>query len=451
MFGPDPAGAHGNGNLAQFAHRGFDYGYWRMAWEAAGWKNAGDPLGEIRSKLRLIRGQLQSLLANGSGEMLHHYEAMLNCSDLVPVNAALGIEIAKTGHAVEAIGYLTKAVDGNPFDGTAAQALFRSLGQLGDTRAQRSLACDRRLLRQAMPNAYASEAWFEDAPPPDDDLVSIIILCCNQLDVTKLCVESILAQTRRSFELIFVNNGSTDDTQHYLESVRKRPAPDRVVIVENQTNCGYPIGCNQGLARARGRFLVFLNNDTVVPSRWLEGLLRPMLAGWPEVGIVGPVTNYAPEPQGLPISYSELDGLESFAATAAQGIRRANSADSANNRFLPADAARCVGQDWYVRRTVRDQLFRRRPLPARSRSWLSANCGTRHVHPSFWEPNLPKSGNRHKPSSPRKLRAFPRKMGRRALGKLPAGQTEPIGAERASRFRTAHLVSCCRRADIETG
>ncbi len=291
----------------------FDYGYFRIEWEKAAWEHGRDAVAEALAKTRLLRWQLQSFLASSSGEMVHQYEAMLACPELPPANSALGVRIAKTNHAVEAVPYLAKAAAANPFDREAARALYYMLGQLGEGHAQRLLAWERRMLRRAMPNVFQSEPWFDETPPPEEDLVSIIILCCNQFEFTFQCVESLLVHTRARYELIFVNNGSTDSTRKYLESIREREGPDRIEIIHNEKNLGFPAGCNQGLARARGRFLLFLNNDTILTPGWLEGLLRPMLIEWPAVGLTGPMTNYAPEPQGMRTPYANIESLVPYA------------------------------------------------------------------------------------------------------------------------------------------
>ena len=60
--------------------------------------------------------------------------------------------------------------------------------------------------------------------------------------------------------------------------------------------------------------MVFLNNDTVVTEGWLDRLIGWALHDWPQVGLVGPVTNYAAPPQQIPVEYQRLDGLDAFAA-----------------------------------------------------------------------------------------------------------------------------------------
>ena len=74
-------------------------------------------------------------------------------------------------------------------------------------------------LAKAAPGLIREEDWFMQAPPVGDELASIIILCCNQVDYTRLCLDSVLRHTHTPYELILVDNGSTDETPDYLEEV----------------------------------------------------------------------------------------------------------------------------------------------------------------------------------------------------------------------------------------
>ncbi len=123
-----------------------------------------------------------------------------------------------------------------------------------------------------------------------------------------------LACTRAPYELVLIDNGSTDGTPAYLEEIKRRPGPARVVVVRNDQNLGFAAGCNQGLARARGRYLVLLNNDTIVTPGWLDGLVEWVLRDWPAVGLVGPLTSYAAPPQEIAVDYRSPQELEAFAA-----------------------------------------------------------------------------------------------------------------------------------------
>jgi GT2 family glycosyltransferase/tetratricopeptide (TPR) repeat protein len=289
-----------------------DYGLFRVEWEKAAWSNAGQPVAEIQAKLALLRWQLHILLARLTGDVVHSYEALLARPDLSYSAAALGCTLARE-HPLEALAPLAQALAGNPFEREAARALHHVLGVLGDQQSRRLLVEERRLLARAAPHVAPAEAWFSEPPPSPQDLASIIILCCNQVDYTRLCLESVLAHTRAPYELIVVDNGSTDGTQAYLAELRSRPGPVRVDVVRNDVNHGFPAGCNQGLARARGRYFIFLNNDTVVTPGWLDGLVGGSLRDWPSVGLVGAVTNHAPDAQGVRGDYKGLDCLAEFA------------------------------------------------------------------------------------------------------------------------------------------
>src|SRR5437764_9154390 len=91
-------------------------------------------------------------------------------------------------------------------------------------------------------------------------LASIIIPCWNQLAFTRHCLQSVFQHTRLAFELIVVDNGSTDGTGTYLAGVADA-ARVPVTVIANPTNLGYPATINQGLRVARGGYLVLLNND----------------------------------------------------------------------------------------------------------------------------------------------------------------------------------------------
>jgi GT2 family glycosyltransferase/Tfp pilus assembly protein PilF len=291
--------------------RGFDQ--FLVEWERAAWANAGRPQDEARAKRDLLGWRLYSLLGHLTGEQTFFYEAALLRPDLPAGRAALGMALAQGGKPCEALPHLRQAVAANPLDRPATRALFQTLGALGNDEARRALAEDQRLLQRAVPALVPLEPWFADPRPRGSELVSIIVLCCNQLDYTRQCLESLLRHTRRPYEVLLVDNGSTDDTPAYLEEFRRRAGPARVEVLRNETNRGFPAGCNQALERARGHYVVFLNNDTVLTPGWLEGLVRCALQDWPEVGLVGPVTNGAPPPQGIRVPYQALDGLDAFA------------------------------------------------------------------------------------------------------------------------------------------
>ncbi|HVS38638.1 MAG TPA: glycosyltransferase [Gemmataceae bacterium] len=289
---------------------GFDY--FRIEWERAAWLNAGRPEAERRAKADLLRWRLHALLAELTGDLSHYHEAALARPDLPPALAALGCALGRAARPAEAVPHLRRALAADPFDRAAARGLHQALRDIGDAEGARRLAVDRRLLHRAAPQPVPAESWFAPPPPAADDLASIIILCCNQVEYTRLCLDSVTARTRPPYELVVIDNGSTDATPAYLEELRSRPGPARVEVVRNDENRGFPAGCNQGLTKAQGRWVVFLNNDTAAPAGWLEGLIARAVQD-PLVGMVGAVTNFSREPQQVVVDYKDISGLEAFA------------------------------------------------------------------------------------------------------------------------------------------
>ncbi|RXZ80764.1 glycosyltransferase [Paenibacillaceae bacterium] len=143
---------------------------------------------------------------------------------------------------------------------------------------------------------------------------SIVILTHNQLAITQLCIESIRKYTSLPYEIIVTDNGSTDETVGWLQE------QDDIRTLFNQENLGFAKGCNQGLKIADGDYILFLNNDTIVTTGWLEAMLRTLESD-PKIGMVGPVTNYVSGRQLIQVNYTEIDQLEQFAAQHAAAYR----------------------------------------------------------------------------------------------------------------------------------
>lgn len=142
-------------------------------------------------------------------------------------------------------------------------------------------------------------------------LTSIIILTHNQLEHTQLCLQSIEQYTPQPYELILVDNGSTDGTLDYLCKYTNHH--NNVRIIDNKENLGFAAGNNQGLGLGKGNYLLLLNNDTVVTEGWLARMLS-VFERYVEVGIVGPVSNCVSGPQQVKgASYQSLEKMHLFA------------------------------------------------------------------------------------------------------------------------------------------
>ncbi len=134
------------------------------------------------------------------------------------------------------------------------------------------------------------------------ELASVIVPCWNQLEFTRQCMAALMRCTCSPWELIVVNNGSTDGTGDYLAGVQDA-APVPVTVIANSTNFGFPAAINQGLKYARGEYLVLLNNDAVVTEGWLEQL----------IGLSAVVPGSA-EPSDVARSRGQADGGDSSGA-----------------------------------------------------------------------------------------------------------------------------------------
>lgn len=102
---------------------------------------------------------------------------------------------------------------------------------------------------------------MEDKTP----LVSIVIPHWNGIEVLSECIESLKKTDYNNFEIIIVDNFSTDGSQDWI----KKNHSD-IKLVENKKNHGYAGGCNIGTDYSNGEYIVFLNNDTIQNTNWLS-------------------------------------------------------------------------------------------------------------------------------------------------------------------------------------
>ena len=118
-------------------------------------------------------------------------------------------------------------------------------------------------------------------PVFDDVDVSIIVPVFNHCRETLACLESILQFTEGpAYEVIVADDCSTDETSELLNGI------EGLVYSRNDQNLGFIGSCNRAAKHARGKYLVFLNNDTTVTAGWLDALLQTF-RDMPGTGIAG--------------------------------------------------------------------------------------------------------------------------------------------------------------------
>ncbi|MDA3835588.1 MAG: glycosyltransferase, partial [Spirochaetales bacterium] len=260
--------------------------------------------------------------------------------------------------------------------------------------------------------------WFKPCQQINSKtkLTSIIILTHNQLEYTKKCINSIFKHTRESFELIVVDNGSTDGTVEYLESEARgrrsevggqrsprlnplRGVPEGAIqqgrevrgqraevrIIKNKENLGFAAGNNQGMAEAKGDYVLLMNNDLVVTPGWL-GRLIACAERRPQIGIVGPVSNYVSGPQ--------LIKDVSYDTTSLARLNKFSNAFSKKHEGQTKPFWRVVGFCMLIKRAVIDKIggldgrfglgnfedddFSLRAALAGFESWIAQDCFVHH-------------------------------------------------------------------------
>lgn len=119
-------------------------------------------------------------------------------------------------------------------------------------------------------------------PQDEKPTVSIVIPVYNQFEYTYLCLNSILKNSgdKYSYEIIIADDVSTDDT------VRIQNVAKNITVVRNKENLRFLLNCKNAAKEARGKYLLFLNNDTQVQENWLTPLVD-LIESADDIGMVG--------------------------------------------------------------------------------------------------------------------------------------------------------------------
>lgn len=102
--------------------------------------------------------------------------------------------------------------------------------------------------------------------------VSYIVVTYNSENHVAKCIESILHQSHRSFEIILVDNNSKDDTRSILQELHNKN--NTIKIILNSENIGYGNAIMNGFKNSQGEFLAILNADSFLEKEWGANTLR---------------------------------------------------------------------------------------------------------------------------------------------------------------------------------
>lgn len=137
---------------------------------------------------------------------------------------------------------------------------------------------DKKILEQYSPipngKAFSEKSVFHYSVATKD--VSVIVPCYNSQEYLNECLKSILQQkTNFDFEVIAVNDGSTDDTGSILDAFAKKYNRLRVIT---QVNKGFSGARNTGISESRGKYLIFVDSDDYISEGYIDGLMEAAIS-----------------------------------------------------------------------------------------------------------------------------------------------------------------------------
>ena len=189
---------------------------------------------------------------------------------------------------------------------------------------------DLELVEEVPKKGKTKELKIEDfekivLPVWDEPKVSIVIPVYNEFQYTYNCVKSIVKNSGNvSYEVIIANDCSTDITQEIEKAV------ENVRIITTKKNVRFLLNCNNAAKYAKGKYILFLNNDTQVQENWLSPLVS-LIERDQKIGMVGSKLIY---PDGL---LQEAGGIVWKDASAWNFGNRKNTEDPEYNYVKEAD------------------------------------------------------------------------------------------------------------------
>jgi len=259
------------------------------------------PASYFRRMVRLGVNMARMHQKHGDPRLLHCFEQ----AELEPqYDGALQMHVeafhGTFGKVLAKLEALERTKTGTKLDAAAIAQLGKLIRQMG------TICCFRGLLLE---REGQDPFTVLDGGVREGELTTVVAISYNALAKTRQCVEALRAahEPTLPMELVFVDNGSTDGSAEWLAE-----QPD-VRLIRNADNAGAPRARNQGLAIARGRWLVCMDNDAVVTPGWLRRLLHHAQVD-ARSGCVGPVSNRAAHGQEIPFAGgTDAASLQRFA------------------------------------------------------------------------------------------------------------------------------------------
>lgn len=163
-------------------------------------------------------------------------------------------------------------------------------------------------------------------------MISVVVLNWNGKKYLKDCLPSIQNQSYKDFEIVFVDNASTDGSVEYVKKNFKN-----IKIIQNKTNLGFCKGNNVGINNSKGEYIFILNNDTKLDKNCLKELAQAIKKN-PKVGMFCPKMFFA--------DTKEIDSIGLIVSKS--GLSKDNR-NPAAKPFCP-----CGGAAFYKREMLKD-------------------------------------------------------------------------------------------------
>jgi glycosyltransferase involved in cell wall biosynthesis len=163
--------------------------------------------------------------------------------------------------------------------------------------------------------------------PPKPKL-SVVVATLNRVGKLRKCVECLLGQkTQLNFELIVVDNGSTDETSAYLEAIVRKEHTHVQVVTTRERKRGLAAARNSGWKISRGDIVAFTDDDCYAPEDYADSVVQ-VFDGQPDIGFAaGRILLYDPTDYRITIEESEQTvSFRPFTYIAAGAIHGANMA-----------------------------------------------------------------------------------------------------------------------------
>src|SRR5665647_1704478 len=121
------------------------------------------------------------------------------------------------------------------------------------------------------------------------DLISVIIINWNNKEYIKRCVDSIITQTYKNVELIFIDNNSNDESFEYFNSLYLK---HQFVKIHNEKNNGYSGAANQGINISKGEYVMIINPDIIMEPDFIHELYLYAIDKTNVGGVTGKLLKY---------------------------------------------------------------------------------------------------------------------------------------------------------------